>query len=145
VCFCFFPTIILSAKLSTLYQKSDPYPGPLVEAEYLYDAYSERDHIPLANVPKNKRRRKADRRHDGRDRRGDYYEEASPTAAASSSGHPRDARYTDMAPKNWDGAPPRYQSAHGALPAHPSASEYERPPPYNFAGPYQGTAPSETD
>jgi prominin 1 len=35
VVFCvllFFPTIILSAKLSTLYQKSDPYPGPLVEA-----------------------------------------------------------------------------------------------------------------
>lgn len=51
VLFCvllFFPTIILSAKLSTLYQISDPYPGPLVEAEYLYDAYSERDHIPMA-------------------------------------------------------------------------------------------------
>lgn len=51
------------------------------------------------SVPKNKRRRKADRRHDGRDRRGDYYEEASPTAAGSSSHPHRDARYTDMAPK----------------------------------------------
>lgn len=53
------------------------------------------------SVPKNKRRRKADRRHDGRDRRGDYYEEASPTtSAAATSSHPiRDARYTDMAPK----------------------------------------------
>lgn len=50
-------------------------------------------------MPKNKRRRKADRRHDGRDRRGDYYEEASPTAGASSSHPIRDARYTDMAPK----------------------------------------------
>ena len=52
------------------------------------------------SVPKNKRRRKTDRRHDGRDRRGDYYEEASPTTAAPSTSHPhRDARYTDMAPK----------------------------------------------
>lgn len=28
----FFPTIILSVKLSSLYQKSDPYPGPSAEA-----------------------------------------------------------------------------------------------------------------
>lgn len=38
--------------------------------------------------------------------------------------------------RNWDGAPPRYQtSAHVG---HPPASEYERPPPYNFSqsGPY---------
>ncbi|CRL08743.1 CLUMA_CG021257, isoform A [Clunio marinus] len=129
VVFCvllFFPTIVLSAKLSTLYQKSDPYPGPLVEA-----------------VPKNKRRRKTDRRHDGRDRRGEFYEEASPANAAASSSHPiRDARYVDMAPKNWDGAPPRYQQSSFA--GHPSASEYERPPPYNFTGPYP-VAPSETD
>lgn len=48
--------------------------------------------------------------------------------------------------RNWDGAPPRYQSAHAAHPivGHPSASEYERPPPYNFAGPYP-VAPAETD
>ncbi|CAO1328869.1 unnamed protein product, partial [Diamesa tonsa] len=138
VTFClllFFPTIILSAKLSTLYQKSDPYPGPLVEAEYLYDAYSERDHIPLANVPKNKRRRKNDRRHDGRDRRGDYYEESPATtaAAAAAAANPhRDARFTDMAPKNWDGAPPRYQNTPHAPPM--TGSEYERPPPYYFPG-----------
>ncbi|XP_037826228.1 prominin-like protein isoform X6 [Lucilia sericata] len=44
----FLPTLIVAVKLSSLYQKSDPYPGPLVESEYLYDAYSERDHIPLA-------------------------------------------------------------------------------------------------
>ncbi|XP_051163555.1 prominin-like protein isoform X2 [Leptopilina boulardi] len=46
----FIPTIILCVKLSALYQKSDPYPGPLVEAEYLYDAYADRDNIPLAHV-----------------------------------------------------------------------------------------------
>ncbi|KAG5679160.1 hypothetical protein PVAND_008750 [Polypedilum vanderplanki] len=143
VIFCvllFFPTIVLSAKLSTLYQKSDPYPGPLVEAEYLYDAYSERDNIPLANVPKNKRRRKNDRRSQGRDRRGEYYEEASP-APSSSHPHSRDARYNDMAPKNWDNAPPRYQNA-----VAPPSSEYERPPPYYYSGFGTGTsAPSETD
>lgn len=45
--------------------------------------------------------------------------------------------------RNWDaahGAPPRYhQTAHVA---HPPSSEYERPPPYNFTGPYP-VAPSE--
>ncbi|KAL9701975.1 hypothetical protein quinque_005416 [Culex quinquefasciatus] len=46
----FLPTIVLCVKLSTLYHKSDPYPGPLVESEYLYDAYSERDNIPLASL-----------------------------------------------------------------------------------------------
>ena len=75
------------------------------------------------SVPKNKRRRKNDRRQ-GRDRRGDYYEEASP---APSSSNPRDARYNDMAPKNWDNAPPRYQN-----PVAPPSSEYERPPPYYY-------------
>ncbi|KOC69352.1 Prominin-like protein, partial [Habropoda laboriosa] len=87
----FIPTIVLCVKLSALYQKSDPYPGPLVEAfdidtpsmyftracnisflifllsnvwngcwnltantlrssEYLYDAYADRDNIPLTRV-----------------------------------------------------------------------------------------------
>ncbi|XP_001122309.4 prominin-like protein isoform X5 [Apis mellifera] len=46
----FIPTIVLCVKLSALYQKSDPYPGPLVEAEYLYDAYADRDNIPLTHV-----------------------------------------------------------------------------------------------
>ncbi|XP_063700533.1 prominin-like protein isoform X2 [Culicoides brevitarsis] len=101
----FFPTLILAVKLSTLYQKSDPYPGPLVESG-----------------PKNrKRNKKRDRRSE---RHAEYYEDASP-----STGHHRDARYNDMAPKNWDGAPPRYQNP----PVAPSA-EYERPPPYYYPG-----------
>ncbi|XP_055531338.1 prominin-like protein isoform X3 [Wyeomyia smithii] len=89
----FLPTIVLCVKLSTLYQKSDPYPGPLVESEYLYDAYSERDNIPLASGPKNKRRKKSDRRRDSHDRRDVYYEDGSP-----SGGHSREPRYNDMAP-----------------------------------------------
>ncbi|XP_052873725.1 prominin-like protein [Anopheles cruzii] len=123
----FLPSIIFGVKLSTLYQKSDPYPGPMVESEYLYDAYTERDNIPLASGPKNKRRKKQDRRRDSRDRREIYYEEGSPS-------HSRDPRYNDMAPKNWDGAPPRYQNP----PMAPPAAEYERPPPYYYPG-----APSE--
>ncbi|XP_058053748.1 prominin-like protein [Anopheles bellator] len=87
----FLPSIIFGVKLSTLYQKSDPYPGPMVESEYLYDAYTERDNIPLASGPKNKRRKKQDRRRDSRDRREIYYEEGSPS-------HSRDPRYNDMAP-----------------------------------------------
>ncbi|XP_077293915.1 prominin-1-A-like [Arctopsyche grandis] len=51
----FIPLIILSVKLATLYQKSDPYPGPLVESEYLYDAYADRDNIPLAKKEDLKR------------------------------------------------------------------------------------------
>ncbi|KAG5889896.1 hypothetical protein JTB14_032795 [Gonioctena quinquepunctata] len=43
----FIPTIIVSVKLATLYQKYKQY-GQYVETEYLYDAYADRgDSIPL--------------------------------------------------------------------------------------------------
>ncbi|XP_011185477.2 prominin-like protein isoform X2 [Zeugodacus cucurbitae] len=123
----FLPTLMVAVKLASLYQKSDPYPGPLVESEYLYDAYSERDHIPLANGPKNKRRKNKDRR-----RGREYYED--PVASTAHGVPPtvgvRDTRYSDMAPKHWDGGPPRYQNP----PMAPPASEYERPPPYYYPG-----------
>ncbi|XP_001946597.2 prominin-like protein isoform X2 [Acyrthosiphon pisum] len=51
----FMPIIILCVKLASLYQKSDPYPGPLVEAEYLYDAYTDRENIPLASSNNKKK------------------------------------------------------------------------------------------
>uniref|UniRef100_A0A6B2E6D3 Putative conserved secreted protein n=1 Tax=Phlebotomus kandelakii TaxID=1109342 RepID=A0A6B2E6D3_9DIPT len=109
----FIPTVILCVKLSGLYQKSDPYPGPLVESG-----------------PKHKRRnKKYERRRNSRDPR-DYYEDSN------SPGGSRDTRYNDMAPKHWEGGPPRYQNP----PMAPPASEYERPPPYYFPG-----APSEHD
>lgn len=129
----FLPTLIICAKLSTLYQKSDPYPGPLVESEYLYDAYSERDNIPLANGPKNKRRKHKERRRGSRDRRGDYYEESGGSSHGGAGGGDagvRDTRYNDMAPKHWDGGPPRYTNP----PMAPPSSEYERPPPYYYPG-----------
>ncbi|XP_055708127.1 prominin-like protein isoform X5 [Phlebotomus papatasi] len=72
----FIPTVILCVKLSGLYQKSDPYPGPLVES----------------SGPKHKRRnKKYERRRNSRDPR-DYYEDSN------SPGGSRDNRYNDMAP-----------------------------------------------
>ncbi|KOB65196.1 putative Prominin-like protein, partial [Operophtera brumata] len=44
--------ILMPTRLARLYLHLDPYPGPLVEAEYLYDAYADRDNVPLANGSK---------------------------------------------------------------------------------------------
>ncbi|XP_034243282.1 prominin-like protein isoform X2 [Thrips palmi] len=159
----FIPSIILSVKLATLYQKSDPYPGPLVEAEYMYDAYADRDNIPLANV--NDKKRKKTKNSRGRSYQetydnssggggylGDYSahlgrgererERARPEPErASHSQAGGQQRYSDMAPKHWDfpnNGPPRYQSPHASHShAHspPMSTEYERPPPYYFPGP----------
>ncbi|XP_018371477.1 PREDICTED: LOW QUALITY PROTEIN: prominin-like protein [Trachymyrmex cornetzi] len=135
----FIPTIVLCVKLSALYQKSDPYPGPLVEAEYLYDAYADRDNIPLAHVHDKKH---MSHRHnpaayvesyDG-PAMGYGERERIPDAHQSTSHH--DSRYSDLASKNWDfpnGGPPRYQPAAGTPP--PLSTEYERPPPYYYPGP----------
>ncbi|KPJ12386.1 Prominin-1-A [Papilio machaon] len=48
----FVPLLLVSGRLARLYRHADPYPGPLVEAEYLYDAYADRDNVPLANGSK---------------------------------------------------------------------------------------------
>ncbi|KYM78129.1 Prominin-like protein [Atta colombica] len=132
----FIPTIMLCVKLSALYQKSDPYPGPLVEAfegifclldfenlyllsnvwngcwnltantlrysEYLYDAYADRDNIPLAHVHDKKH---MSHRHnpaayvesyDG-PAMGYGERERIPDAHQSTSHH--DSRYSDLASK----------------------------------------------
>ncbi|XP_065214147.1 prominin-like protein isoform X2 [Planococcus citri] len=61
----FIPAIIISVLLANLYQKSDPYPGPLVEAEYLYDIYTgERDNIPLASAHDKKKKKNNRRAYD---------------------------------------------------------------------------------
>lgn len=129
----FLPTIIIAVKLSTLYQKSDPYPGPLVESEYLYDAYSERDNIPLANGMKNKRRKKEQRRRSSRDRRGDYYEDSGSPHGPREG--PREARYNDMAPNEssnarstfdysqFDNESPSNTGIYPTLPRVPTATE----------------------
>ncbi|XP_054282526.1 prominin-like protein isoform X2 [Macrosteles quadrilineatus] len=129
----FIPSIILSVKLAALYQKSDPYPGPLVEAEYLYDAYADRDNIPLANVNEKKKKKPQQRYvaepydNSGASGAGSGAERSRSSGATSS-----EPRFTDMAPKHWDfpnmGGPPRYNSS-------PLSTEYERPPPYYYPGP----------
>lgn len=129
----FIPTIILSVKLATLYQKYEPYPGPLVEAEYLYDAYADRDNIPLNSNVSDKRSKQKNKKKHKRYERGSYGPDAGnehgiPREMPSGS-HYQDARYADMAPKHWDefpaGGPPQYQRA---------PTEYERPPPYYYPG-----------
>nr|XP_033336499.1 prominin-like protein isoform X5 [Megalopta genalis] len=136
----FIPTIVLCVKLSALYQKSDPYPGPLVEAEYLYDAYADRDNIPLAHVH-DKKYASHSRHHpsayvESYDGPAVGYERERIADAHQSTSH-HDSRYSDLAPKNWDfpnGGPPRYQPAAAAAPL-PLSTEYERPPPYYYPGP----------
>ncbi|XP_073996108.1 prominin-like protein isoform X2 [Rhodnius prolixus] len=119
----FLPSIILSVKLATLYQKSDPYPGALVEAEYLYDAYGERDNVPLQNVG-GKKKRRPKKKHGAS---GGAYSAPLGRGERSQAMPPSDDR-----PAQWDqynpNAPPRYPAM---------SSEYERPPPYYFPGPTQ--------
>lgn len=154
----FIPAIVLAVKLAALYQKSDPYPGPLVEEEYLYDAYASniRDQIPLSSNVGKKKKRKAQSHPPGGPGTGDYggpdamnpdysahlgRHERNRVGGPSSGGSPAgvasgsnnlDPRFSDMAPKNWDfpnGGPPRYQQQT------PLSTEYERPPPYYYPGP----------
>ncbi|XP_063981410.1 prominin-like protein isoform X2 [Diachasmimorpha longicaudata] len=100
----FIPTIVLCVKLSALYQKSDPYPGPLVETDYLYDAYADRDNMPLAHV--HDKKHNAHSRHhpsayvesyDGPAAAGVYTGRERVADAHQGSSH-HDSRYSDLAP-----------------------------------------------
>ncbi|XP_063917747.1 prominin-like protein isoform X2 [Zophobas morio] len=128
----FIPTIIISVKLATLYQKHSAYARDLVETEYLYDAYVDRDNIPLNRGGKSKKKNKKHKRYEDRpvvSAGGDMV--AREYAAGSNH---QDARYADMAPKQWEdfpaGGPPQYQRA---------PTEYERPPPYYYPGAGENT------
>ncbi|XP_028160716.1 prominin-like protein isoform X1 [Ostrinia furnacalis] len=114
------PLMLAGARLARLYTHVDPYPGPLHEAEYLYDAYADRDNVPLANAYKAEKRGGRSRPHAAGEARGAG---AGPALATPLDAHAR--RYNDMAPKHWEEGPPRY---HGP-------TEYERPPPYYYPGP----------
>ncbi|XP_017759376.1 PREDICTED: prominin-like protein isoform X3 [Eufriesea mexicana] len=147
----FIPTIVLCVKLSALYQKSDPYPGPLVEA--VHDKkYVSHSRDPYAKYES----------YDGP--AGGYSErEKGPGAHQSTSHSHHYSRYSDVAPNStptWrshehtapsktephnkvfsisvetqncdfpNGGPPGYQPAAAAPP--PLSTEYERPPPYYY-------------
>ncbi|XP_011300770.1 prominin-like protein isoform X4 [Fopius arisanus] len=101
----FIPTIVLCVKLSALYQKSDPYPGPLVESEYLYDAYADRDNMPLAHV--HDKKHNAHSRHhpsayvesyDGPAAAAGVYSGRERVAEAHQGSSHHDSRYSDLAP-----------------------------------------------
>ncbi|CAH0579548.1 unnamed protein product [Chrysodeixis includens] len=146
LCWCvllFVPLLLVSQRLARLYLHVDAYPGPLVEAEYLYDAYADRDNVPLANAYKAEKRagREGREARDGREGRGARGGRGEGEGRGGGSGAPLAARadaalappldayharrYNDMAPKHWEEGPPRY---HGP-------TEYERPPPYYYPGP----------
>ncbi|XP_026324946.1 prominin-like protein [Hyposmocoma kahamanoa] len=126
----FVPVMVVAQRLARLYLHVDPYPGPLVEAEYLYDAYADRDNVPLANAYKAEKRTSREARRGGSsaggggEARGERRQGATPAVAAPLDAH-HARRYNDMAPKHWEEGPPRY---HGP-------TEYERPPPYYYPGP----------
>ncbi|KAK2575115.1 hypothetical protein KPH14_008839 [Odynerus spinipes] len=118
----FLPTIVLCVKLSALYQKSDPYPGPLVEAVHDKKHASHSRHHPAAYV-------------ESYDGPAVGYSDRERIADPHQSTSHHDSRYADLAPKNWDfpnGGPPRYQPTAAAPPL---STEYERPPPYYYPGP----------
>nr|XP_049699758.1 prominin-like protein isoform X3 [Helicoverpa armigera] len=124
------PLLLVAARLARLYLHADAYPGPLVEAEYLYDAYADRDNVPLANAYKVEKRSAREPR-DGRSspRARARAPAAAPPAPRAAVAPPADhyhaRRYNDMAPKHWEEGPPRYLGS----------TEYERPPPYYYPGP----------
>ncbi|KAK8382982.1 hypothetical protein O3P69_011497 [Scylla paramamosain] len=120
VFFFFIPAMILAVHLSSLYRKTEPYPGPLNESS-AYD----------------KKQRRRSREHEG-------YVSSSYTADQPYSGSraspPRNEyiNTTDWADYPPSGGPPRYTSQPSLSP------EYERPPPYYYPGPgpqYYGGPP----
>ncbi|XP_063610184.1 prominin-1-like isoform X4 [Penaeus indicus] len=123
----FIPAMILAVYLSSLYRKTEPYPGPLNESEYLYDAYDERNSFPMSNGYDKKQRRRS-REYEGHV--GSSY--ATDQAYGGSRMSPPRIEYTN--PTDWadyppGGGPPRYSSQPSLSP------EYERPPPYYYPGP----------
>ncbi|XP_050705639.1 prominin-1-like isoform X6 [Eriocheir sinensis] len=137
VFFFFLPAMILAVHLASLYRKTEPYPGPLNESEYLYDAYDERNSFPMSNSAYDKKQRRRSREHEG-------YVSSSYTADQPYSGSrasPPRTEYintTDWADYPPSGGPPRYTSQPSLSP------EYERPPPYYYPGPgphYYGGPP----
>ncbi|XP_032665091.1 prominin-like protein isoform X3 [Odontomachus brunneus] len=149
----FIPTIVLCVKLSALYQKSDPYPGPLVEAASLgdtnttYTSFTTRSMFPTAGTIRRRTWKVMT------DQQATTSARGSPTLIKVRRIMTQDTpiwRRSEWEPcggvnlsrlsirlcTNWDfpnGGPPRYQPAAGAPP--PLSTEYERPPPYYYPGP----------
>ncbi|XP_066957020.1 prominin-1-like isoform X7 [Macrobrachium rosenbergii] len=137
----FLPAMILAVYLSSLYRKTEPYPGPLNESqESMYDAYAERDNIPLTTGAYDKKQRRRSRDFEGHV--SSSYTADQPYIGSRSS--PQRTEYnntSDWADYPPSGGPPRYSSQPSLSP------EYERPPPYYYPGPgpqYYGGPPPGT-
>ncbi|KAK7870603.1 hypothetical protein R5R35_009104 [Gryllus longicercus] len=155
----FIPALILASCLATQYRRprADQYIPAGPDAEYLYDAYSDRDNIPLARaggpaeqlqpimsdqqqqqacaLPATSREGKHISLSAGKKRGQRRYHEGYHDNAAGGGGayefpsrRDHDARFSDMAPKHWD-------LPNGAPPPRYLGPEYERPPPYYYPGP----------
>lgn len=107
----FIPTIIVSVKLASLYQKYKQFGGQYIET-------------------------RGGKRGKKKGKKSKYYEDRPQNMGGevvsrelATGSHPPDTRYSDMAPKHWEefpnGGPPQYQRA---------PTEYERPPPYYYPG-----------
>lgn len=158
----FVPAIIVSVILSNLYQKSDPYPGPLVEAEYLYDVYGgDRDNVPLASVSDKKK--KKNRRSTDESCSNNAHSSGNNSGSAGGATGNADrarSRHNPVSALPPLGSPPIVSSAvplnssapvvasqivnleeiapkqRWDFPANNTQSaEYERPPPYYYPGP----------
>ncbi|XP_056644731.1 prominin-like protein isoform X5 [Diorhabda sublineata] len=103
----FIPTIVVSVKLASLYQKYKQY-GQYVETR----------------GGKRGKKKKKGKKIEDRHQMGEVVTREFPAGS-----QPPDSRYADMAPKHWEefpnGGPPQYQRA---------PTEYERPPPYYYPG-----------
>jgi prominin 1 len=124
-CFLLYlPVILLGVPLISLYRKSEPYPGPLVESQPLELG---------GGAAENKNRKKGHRRNPSAFL--PEYTHSRPTPPQNQFAEP--ARYRDIAPRNYGSdevSPPRYTS-NPSLPGPAGGGEYERPPPYYYPGP----------
>jgi len=157
-CFMLYmPCIALGVSLVSLYRKSEPYPGPLVESQPLEVTGGQggRSGHDMGSGKAGKKGNKGHRRNPSSFL--PEYTHSRPGPPPTQQQPPySDARYRDIAPRNYgaddsqqQAPPPRY-SSNPTLPqaAPPSASlaaggapagssrwdagyEYERPPPYN--------------
>ncbi len=153
-CLMFFlPGIVLAISLVSLYRKSEPYPGPLVEA------VPEAETAVSAAAPSSsghaKKKRRGHRRNPS-----EYLPDSAHYRAGYSYQHPSSSeagnRFQDMAPRHSQsvvtgvgGGQPSTSSSGSGLPRYssnpaldqgpPGGTEYERPPPYYYPG---ASAPS---
>ena len=133
----FLPSVAIALSLVSLYRKSEPYPGPLVETMPVAASESaESQHV--------KKKRRGHRRN-----ASEYLPDSAHYRAgyAYTANGVAENRFSDVAPRNTGAAPsasaaggsssgssgpPRY-SSNPNLEAQP-LTEYERPPPYYYPG-----------